>query len=167
VPEAGFPGRLAASYPDSGEAAAFPPAGAPSLETLCEAVRPLLPRGQRLAPLAAPFTLAWSRTGKPLLPLIDDFPQIIGPRAPVSGPVPARLAKGLARYSAVLVPGLGALVRGDSEGDLAAAVLILEKNAKAMVLGDLCGGGSFISPEHSRFLRKLYLEKYAPQMDAR
>lgn len=167
VPESGFPSRLAAAYPGPASGSAASSAGAPSLEGLCRQVRALLPGSQYLLPLAEPFTLAWARTGKPLLPLIDDFPQIIGPRAPVSGPVPARLAKSLARYSAVFVPGLGALVRGDTEGDLAAAAMILEKNAKAMILGDLCGGGAFLSPEHSRFLRKLYLEKYAPQMDAR
>lgn len=136
-----------------------------ALNRLLAQIRALLPAPLLLGPVSTPFVLAWSRTKRPLRPLLDDFAQIVGLRAVAPGSRPAALARALETGNGVFVPGLGALAAAGCEGDLAAIAMIIEKNCKAMICGLAAGGVRPLGRMDSRRLRRMYLHKYSLQFD--
>jgi L-ribulose-5-phosphate 4-epimerase len=116
-----------------------------------------------------PDILAVSRTGRNVVPLLDDFAQIIGTSARMaeydgtSKSVP-KVAARLKGNSAVLVKGNGALCCGPNKYDAFAAVMVLAKNCKAMISAALLGGAKPINPLESMLMRYIYLKKYSKKI---
>ncbi len=114
-----------------------------------------------------PDIVAVSRTGRDLPPLLDDFAQIIGTKAPaapdtgdihdLTGAVVGRLRD----CNAVLVRDSGAICCGPRKSDAEAAALILDKNCKAFITASLLGEAKPIDPEECAFMRSNYLNRYS------
>jgi L-ribulose-5-phosphate 4-epimerase len=116
-----------------------------------------------------PDVLTVSRLGKPLLPYLDDFAQIIGTRAPLIDEYlfndHARLSRIIARKlrgrNALLLKGNGALCCGPTGSDAEAAAMIVDKNCKALIATILFGRGKPINPLECWLMRYIYLKRYA------
>lgn len=110
-----------------------------------------------------------SQTGKTVYPLLDDFAQIIGTsvRSIDTGPLgdPDRVASEISRKmkgrSAVMIKGNGALCGGPTQKDAAAAVLVMEKNCKAVIVSGLFGQGKPINTLECMLMRYIYLKRYS------
>jgi L-ribulose-5-phosphate 4-epimerase len=116
--------------------------------------------------VATPNILAYSRVNsqEPLFPLVDDFAQIIGYQVKTVGENPKEAAAALKHASAVFVQNTGALCCGQSELDVQAVGMILEKCAKASLCGQAFGGVTPIGWLHSKLMRRMYLKKYSKQI---
>ena len=106
----------------------------------------------------APYTLAWAGAKGRKVAYLDDFAQLVGPEASwarnsAGAPYPGRAA---ARV--VLVPGEGAYIAGD---DIEATAMVVEKNARAAILGAGLGGAAAIPGWEAQLMRFVYLRSYA------
>jgi len=116
-----------------------------------------------------PDILAVSRTGRKILPLLDDFAQIIGTSVRVadyygSGQSVQDVAGKLKGRNAVLIRGRGALCTGPSKYDASAAVMVLDKGCKAMICASLLGKVKPINPLEAMLMRYIYLKKYSKKI---
>jgi L-fuculose-phosphate aldolase len=115
----------------------------------------------------APCTLTASKTGQPLMPLLDDFAQIIGPRASCVNPLrkdaPRVLGQALTRRGAVVLKECGALCAGEGLEDASAAAYVCEKNAKAWIEASFLGGVRRLSRFDSYLMHWYYRFKYSKQ----
>ena len=117
----------------------------------------------------SPDIFTVSQTGKTVYPLLDDFAQIIGTsvRSIDTGPLgdPDRVASEISRKmkgrSAVMIKGNGALCGGPTQKDAAAAVLVMEKNCKAVIVSGLFGQGKPINTLECMLMRYIYLKRYS------
>ena len=117
----------------------------------------------------APDILAVSRVGNTVYPLLDDFAQIIGTKAPLinistqnqPGRAAANAARALKGRSAVMLNNNGALCAGPSISDALAAGMILDKNCKAVIASALSGLGKPINPLECLLMRYVYLKRYS------
>ncbi|MCM3626962.1 class II aldolase/adducin family protein [Paenibacillus glycanilyticus] len=110
-----------------------------------------------------PEVKAYSLTGKPLKPLLDDFAQLIGTSAKSVELSPAEVSSALKKSSAALVRGMGALCCGSTFEDAIAAGMVLEKNCKAHIGAKLLGQVKPIHYLESLLMRFVYLKKYSKQ----
>ncbi len=114
-----------------------------------------------------PDILAVSRTGGDLFPLLDDFAQIIGTKAPAMperldiNDLAAEVVDRLSDSNAVLLSDSGALCCGPRKSDAEAAALIFDKNCKAFITASLLGRVKPIDPEECAFMRRNYLNHYS------
>lgn len=117
--------------------------------------------------VATPNVLAYSKANmeKPLLPLVDDFAQIIGYRVKTVDDEPHEIAAALKSVSAAFIKDTGALCCGVNDLDVSAMGLILEKCAKASLCGQAFGNVTPIGWLHSKLMRRMYLKKYSKQID--
>jgi len=116
-----------------------------------------------------PDILAVSRTGKKIYPLLDDFAQIIGTSARVAeynGTLKSvrEVARQLKGNSAVLIKGKGALCCGPNRYDASAAVMVLAKNCKAIIISSLFSRVKPINPLEALLMRYIYLKKYSKKI---
>lgn len=111
----------------------------------------------------SPEIIAYSRAGRPMKPLLDDFAQMVGTSAAVVENNPEAIAAALKRSSAVIVRDQGALCVGSTREDALAASIIIEKNAKAYVGAKLFGSVKPIAYWESLLMRIVYLKKYSKQ----
>ena len=100
----------------------------------------------------------------PLLPLVDDFAQIIGQEVQTVKESPAEIAAALKHASAVFIQGAGALCCGANDLDAQAVEMILEKCAKADLVGRAFGNLKPIGWLDARLMRRMYLKKYSKQI---
>jgi L-fuculose-phosphate aldolase len=116
--------------------------------------------------VATPNVLAYSSANieSPLLPLVDDFAQIIGYQVATVGNRPKDIAAALKHASAVFIKSTGALCCGANELDVQAVGMILEKCAKASLCGQAFGQVNSIGWLHSKLMRRMYLKKYSKQI---
>lgn len=120
---------------------------------------------------ASPDVIAVSKAVKRMLPLLDDFAQIIGPdvrSAELSDPAgdADTIAKKLKGRGAVLVRGHGALCCGPTRGDAMAAALVMEKGCKTEIGCSLFGKVKPINPLDCRLMRFIYLKRYSKKGQA-
>ena len=116
-----------------------------------------------------PDIMAVSRTGRKVVPLLDDFAQIIGTSARVadydgSAQSIKDVAGKLKGKNAVLIRGRGALCTGPDKYDASAAVMVLEKGCKAMICATLLGKVKPINPLEAILMRYIYLKKYSKKI---
>jgi len=114
----------------------------------------------------SPDVLTVSGAGKTLFPLLDDFALIIGPNVKVANTdkpasLPGNIAGKIKGRSAVLLKNNGALCCGPTAGDARAAVMIMEKNCKALITTALFGGVKPLNPLECRLMRHVYLTRYS------
>ncbi|MCD7797375.1 MAG: class II aldolase/adducin family protein [Clostridiales bacterium] len=122
--------------------------------------------------LTASDIVAVSCLGEKMLPMIDDFAQIVGVdvnnEAWIDGDTDAcatAIAKAADGRNAVLVQGNGALVTGNSDGDMQALSLIMEKGCEAQIDVDIFNRPHYVPKAECFLMRTVYLAKYSKQIN--
>lgn len=117
-----------------------------------------------------PFTVACSKMGKTMRPLIDDFAQIVGVTVKHADYNPnnslatsKKVVKALKGRNAVLLDNNGALCVAGSEYDAGAIEFITNKGAKIQVCSKLYDKVKPINPIETRLMNIIYRLKYSKQ----
>jgi L-fuculose-phosphate aldolase len=114
-----------------------------------------------------PYTLTAAFAGRKILPMLDDFAQLVGVTAKVvQGKIadprfPSKVLKGLKRRNAVLIPQWGGLCAAAAFDDALAVVQVLEKGCRAQIDSSFLGGGFRINPLEAWLMRMVYKHKYS------
>ena len=103
---------------------------------------------------------AWAALKLPLPAQLDDMAQMMGRSVPVAGNEKEALAL-LGRHSSVLLPGTGAIVRGDDLEDTQALLLLTRKAAVAALHCRALGRRNPLSRMDCLIMRTFYLVKYS------
>jgi L-fuculose-phosphate aldolase len=122
--------------------------------------------------VATPDVVAVSCTGEPMLPMIDDFAQIVGlsvKNCPwIDGDTDAcakEIGKAIDSRNAVLIQGSGALVTGNNDGDLQALEIIMDKGCAAVIDCNIFNRPHYVPKAECFLMRTVYLAKYSKQID--
>ena len=122
--------------------------------------------------IADPATVCVSCTGDMMKPMIDDFAQIVGLDvkncAWIDGDTDdcaKQVGKAISGRNAVLIQGNGALVTGNSEGDLQALEIIMGKGAEAVIDCDIFNRPHYVPKMECFLMRTVYLAKYSKQIN--
>lgn len=114
------------------------------------------------------FAVAASRRGKKMLPLLDDFAQLVGPSVKTAVFNPAstlktskKVAKALGKKNAVLVKDNGAICVAGTQYDAEAVEIVMDKGCKTLVGAELYHGVKPINPLEANLMRFIYLKKYS------
>ena len=75
------------------------------------------------------------------------------------------LAKAIKGRNAVLVQGNGALVTGNSDGDMQALEIIMDKGCAAVVDVSIFNRAHYVPKMECFLMRTVYLAKYSKQID--
>lgn len=117
-----------------------------------------------------PYTVACSKMGKTMRPLIDDFAQIVGVNVKSAKYDPnntlataKKVVKKLKGRNAVLLENNGALCVAGSEYDAGAIEFITNKGAKIQVSAQMFEKVEPINPLETRIMRLVYKLKYSKQ----
>ena len=126
----------------------------------------LLAKAHALYPTAAlcetPEVLALAAKRVPLHAQLDDMAQMIGRVIPAASCEETAL-QALETHSAVLLPGVGALVRGDDADDSEALCLLVHKAAVTALHCLACGKRARLGRFDAALMRAVYLTKYSKQ----
>lgn len=115
---------------------------------------------------AAPAVLEAANTVKYFRAQLDDMAQMIGPRLiAVSGEAEA-VAKALHSQNAVLVPGVGAICRADTQGDCDALLILVEKACVGYLHTRALGAHAGLSSFDAWLMRMVYRNKYSKKSEA-
>lgn len=109
---------------------------------------------------ASSETVAVSRLGKTMKPLLDDFAQICGPTVKCANS-PEKAAKKIKGKNAVLIKDMGALCCGANEGDAQAVDMIMSKSSLTLLTANVFGKPKAINPVEAWLMRIVYLTKYS------
>ncbi len=122
--------------------------------------------------VATPDVVAVSCTGETMLPMIDDFAQIVGLDvkncAWIDGDTDdcaKQIGKAINSRNAVLIQGNGALVTGNSDGDLQALDIIMDKGCAAAIDCDIFNRPHYVPKAECFLMRTVYLAKYSKKID--
>ena len=117
-----------------------------------------------------PYTVACSKMGKTMRPLIDDFAQIVGVTVKSAKYDPnnslatsKKVVKKLKGRNAVLLENNGALCVAGSEYDAGAIEFITNKGAKIQISAQMFEKVEPINPLETRIMRLVYKLKYSKQ----
>ena len=117
-----------------------------------------------------PYTVACSKMGKTMRPLIDDFAQIVGVTVKSAKYDPnnslqtsKKVVKKLKGRNAVLLENNGALCVAGSEYDAGAIEFITNKGAKIQISAQMFEKVETINPLETRIMRLVYKLKYSKQ----
>lgn len=99
-----------------------------------------------------------------LYPLLDDFAQIVGTKVKTIVKKPDDIADALKHTYAVIIKDDGAFCCGLSESDATAVEMIMKKNCKAHIFGELFGDVKPISWFDCKLMRVVYMKKYSKQI---
>ena len=109
--------------------------------------------------------VAWANLGAPLVAQLDDMAQMLGGRIDCVPPDSASVIRGLSRHGAVLIPGIGAIVRAENADDVAALALLIEKAALCAWHARACNVRARLSGFDVALMRYVYLKKYSKRKD--
>lgn len=122
--------------------------------------------------ITAPDVVAVSCLGETMLPMIDDFAQIAGVDVKccpwIDGDTDAcakEIGEAIDNRNAVLIQGNGALVTGNSEGDMNALEIIMEKGCEAQVDVSIFNRPHYVPKAECFLMRTVYLAKYSKQIN--
>ena len=122
--------------------------------------------------LKTPDVVAVSCLGEPMIPMIDDFAQIVGidvKNCPwIDGDTDdcaKEVGKAINSRNAVLIEGNGALVTGNSDGDMNALEIIMDKGAEAVIDCDIFNRPHYVPKTECMLMRTVYLAKYSKKID--
>lgn len=114
------------------------------------------------------FTVAMSRKGKKMRPLLDDFAQLCGPvvKCAVFNPsntlkTSKKVAKALGNNNAVLIKDNGAVCVAGNEFDAQAVEMVMEKASKTAVGSELYADVKPINQIEAHLMRFIYKIKYS------
>lgn len=142
----------------AGEAAAAPDAEASAL--LMDGLSDMRPRA---ALTQTEAVTAWSRLGLPLRAQLDDMAQMLGREVSCVKADPDAVRRALEKRDAVLVEGLGAVVRTEDPGDEQALTLLLEKAAVCALHTRALGVAARLPALDVALMRQVYKNKYSKQ----
>ena len=116
--------------------------------------------------------VAVSCTGDDMIPMIDDFAQIVGvdvKNCPwIEGDTDEcakDIGKAIDNRNAVLIQGNGALVTGNTEGDMEALDIIMNKGCQAVIDVDIFNRAHYVPKLECFLMRTVYLAKYSKKID--
>lgn len=116
--------------------------------------------------------VAVSCTGNEMLPMIDDFAQIVGldvKNCPwINGETDdcaKDIANAMSGRNAVLIQGNGALIAGNSEGDMQALEIIMEKGCDAEIDCSIFNRPHYVPRIECFLMRTVYLAKYSKKIN--
>ena len=116
--------------------------------------------------------VAVSCTGDDMIPMIDDFAQIVGvdvKNCPwIEGDTDEcakEIGKAIDNRNAVLIQGNGALVTGNTEGDMEALDIIMNKGCQAVIDVDIFNRAHYVPKLECFLMRTVYLAKYSKKID--
>lgn len=122
--------------------------------------------------LIEPDVVAVSCTGEDMRPMIDDFAQIVGVDVKncswIDGDTDdcaAKIGKAAAGRNAVLIAGNGALAFGNSDGDMQALEIIMDKGCEAVVDVDIFNRPHYVPKAECFLMRTVYLAKYSKEIN--
>lgn len=115
---------------------------------------------------AAPAALACAAEGKAVPAQLDDMAQMIGAKLLVVKPEESAVIEALRKHEAVLVPGMGAVCRALTQGDLDALCLLAEKSCICWLHTQAAGVKTRLSPFDTWLMRKVYLMKYSKKIES-
>lgn len=122
--------------------------------------------------IATPDVVAVSATGENMMPMIDDFAQIVGLDvkncAWIDGDTDdcaKEIGRAISGRNAVLIEGSGALVTGNNEGDMQALDIIMEKGCAAVIDCDIFNRPHYVPKVECFLMRTVYLAKYSKQIN--
>lgn len=122
--------------------------------------------------LAHPGVVVVSCTGEEMLPMIDDFAQIVGvdvKNTPwIDGDTDecaCEIAAAVSGRNAVLIQGNGALIAGNSEGDMQALEIIMEKGCDAVIDCNIFNRSYYVPRMECLLMRTVYLAKYSKKIN--
>lgn len=122
--------------------------------------------------LTNPDVVAVSCTGEDMKPMIDDFAQIAGVDvkncAWIDGDTDdcaAKIGKAISGRNAVLIAGNGALICGNSEGDMQALEIIMEKGCEAAIDVNIFNRPHYVPKMECFLMRTVYVAKYSKKID--
>ncbi|HWS28985.1 MAG TPA: class II aldolase/adducin family protein [Clostridia bacterium] len=95
---------------------------------------------------------------------LDDMAQMIGPKLVVADAEPEAVINALKTRSAVLVKGLGAICRADTEGDCEALKLLTEKACVSYLHTRALKVSVALSPLDAMLMRVVYKNKYSKKI---
>jgi len=106
------------------------------------------------------YTLAISKSGKPLYPLLDDIAQMTGTSIK-SVPSYSSIKNKLNRKNALFVKDMGCLCCGSDLYEAQALAMVIEKGSMAKIAASFIGGGEKIRSYEALLMRLIYLLKYS------
>lgn len=113
--------------------------------------------------VANPYEVAVSCLDETMYPMIDDFAQIVGIDVKcvpwIDGDTDEcakEIGKAIDGRNAVLIQGNGALVTGNSDGDMQALDLIMEKGCEAQVDVSIFNRPHFVPKAECFLMRTVY-----------
>ncbi len=122
--------------------------------------------------LSTPDVVAVSQTGEGMTPMIDDFAQIVGvdvKNCPwIDGDTDEcskEIGEAIDKRNAVLIQGLGALITGNTEGDMQALDIIMNKACEAVIDVDIFNRAHYVPKLECFLMRTVYLAKYSKKID--
>ena len=119
-----------------------------------------------------PDVIAVSCTGEDMIPMIDDFAQIAGVdvknRPWIDGDTDAcakDIAKAMDSRNAILIQGNGAMITGNSDGDMQALEIIMDKGCEAVIDTDIFNRPHYVPKVECFLMRTVYLAKYSKEIN--
>lgn len=116
--------------------------------------------------------VAVSCTGETMIPMIDDFAQIVGIDVKccpwIDGDTDdcaKEVGKAVSGRNAVLIQGNGALVTGNNDGDMQALEIIMDKGCQAVIDVNIFNRPHYVPKAECFLMRTVYLAKYSKQID--
>lgn len=117
-----------------------------------------------VARTAASPVLACAEIGKSIPAQLDDTAQSIGARLPAVKPEGQAVILALGEKDVVLVPGVGALCRASTDGDLHALCLLAEKACVCRLHTRALGVSGRLSWLDTELMRVVFLKKYSKKI---
>lgn len=114
--------------------------------------------------ISSPSVLACASGQKAIPAQLDDMAQMIGMRLSVVKPDENVLIKALKKKNIVLVPGVGAICRAATDGDLKALCLLAEKACICWLHTKASGVRARLSMFDTMLMRTVYLMKYSKKI---
>ena len=116
--------------------------------------------------------VAVSCTGEEMTPMIDDFAQIAGIDVKCTAWIDGEtdecakeIASALSGRNAVLIQGNGALITGNSDGDMQALEIIMDKGCEAVIDVDIFNRAHYVPKAECFLMRTVYLAKYSKKIN--
>ncbi len=129
-------------------------------QTLLSAVRE---KFQYAALVQTPAAVVCANRGIPVYAQVDDMAQMIGRKISVVSGGAVKILKTLEKADAVLVPGVGAVVRSESEDDTTALKLLADKAAVCSIHAAALNVKARIGFIDAALMRLVYQKKYSKQ----
>lgn len=110
-----------------------------------------------------PAVVACADRGKPIRAQVDDMAQMIGRKIPVVPDKTDQVVKALEKVNVILVPGIGGIVKAETEDDMTALGLLADKAAVCSIHTDALNVKAGIGLIDGTLMKLVYKMKYSKQ----